>query len=166
MAVKECIRKKGRGYHGRAALWCEVRDGAYVLTGSRGKGERFLSFEYVEWKARRLGEWCGVMGLGAALWHDGMKGTIAGYRCYIGLVDMVEWWCVLLGVKCEALLVSGLVGLEGCYVDVDIKGHSYAGVVERGGGAIETHFIRRSGKARPRFLKPYEIKSIKVIKRG
>lgn len=159
------VRKKKK-YHSKSSIYAmadQVNE-LYRFCTDHNQVEvaRALSFEYVEWKAIRLSAWARLNGVDCRTWFDGMKGTIEGFKVYLGLVEAIEWYCQIVGIKCNAVLDGRFIDYEGFEVIVDIKDKEYKGVLLRGGKYIEGHFIQAEGKTRARYLKPYEINSIKI----
>lgn len=130
--------------------------------GKAGGSQTRVSFDYVEFKAVRLGLWCMSHGVPANVWYEGMRGTIHGLKVMLELVSCVEEACKVRGIKCDALLCPELVDYEGFEVEVKILDKTYKGTIERGDKAIMYHFIRKNGSTAPRILKPYEVKDIKI----
>jgi len=161
------IRKRSKDYHSRGSLVGLIVGEFYRLAGradalKEGKGKK-LSFKYVEWKAVALSDWAVNNGVAAHVWLEGMKGTIRGLMVMVHLIDAIEWHCKLLGIKCDALLLEGWKGLEGLEIEVDCGDYMRKGTLISEGKYILYHKLMGEGRVRPRVLKPYDIKGVKIV---
>lgn len=157
------IRRYDRQYRIAEISARVENDKTYVFKINGQKDEKPISFEYVAYKAKKLSEWLDGMGLAHNRYYAAMTGTIQGLRVMFDIEADVIRACKSMGVKCDAMLCGGLVGLEGLRVSVDIAGREYKGEALRMGECIEGHFIRREGVKFSRYLKAYEVGNIKVL---
>lgn len=159
----ELIRKKGAKYHSKPSIYAMALKDEYSYCTDRMESPRAISFDYVEWKAVRLSAWAWDRGVKADTWLQNMRGTIAGFRVYIDLIDAVNWHCQLTGQKCAALLDERMIELEGFKVRAMIKNKPYEGLLMRSGRFIEHHLILKDGKKTGRYIKPYELMSVELL---
>lgn len=155
------IRAKG-AYHSKPEIRGMALKDEYSLKVGNGEKPRVMSFEYCEWKAARLSGWAWGRGLKVPIWYENMKGTIAGLKVLIDLIDAIEWHCEVTGEECRALIDERLEIYEGLRVAVSIKGKEYEGIVSVEGKGIKYCFVRKEGK-KGRYIKPYEIVGVRAL---